>query len=262
MPGRGQPDSAGKKKQNQPNTQQKLTSLATSLTTRQRSRREATTQSVQAETEEDTTNGFLEHLDSCIETINSELQKIRQEFSSIIDEHSKRLEDLESENTSLKNKCELLSSKVSALEKSRDDHSQQINNQERFSRRNNLRIVGLKSDREEDCIKMAQEVISKIGVENCSIERAHRDGRSVEGRDRHLLVKLSYYQDKVFVMKHARQALEQETYYVIDDLTKMDLKEKRRWSKQVNDLYHQGTKLRFYAGCWRQTSGRPYNFIS
>lgn len=45
-----------------------------------------------------------------------------------------------------------------------------------------------------------------------------------------------------------------------DDLTKLDLQEKRRWKNQVNELYQQGTRLRFAGGCWRGVDGKPYNF--
>ena len=122
--------------------------------------------------------------------------------------------------------------------------------------------MGLKTESDEDPIQKALEVIAKVGIDNCKIERAHRDGRNVAGRDRHLLVKLSFYQDKVTIMKNARQALAQQDYYIVDDLTKLDLKEKRRWSQQVNQLFEQGTRLRFSGGCWRSLSGKPYVFPS
>ena len=61
-------------------------------------------------------------------------------------------------------------------------------------------------------------------------------------------------------MKNARKNLAKEPFYVIDDLTKCDLEEKKKWGKEVKELYGQGTKLRFFAGKWRQNNGIPYNF--
>lgn len=84
--------------------------------------------------------------------------------------------------------------------------------------------------------------------------------KKVANRERHVLVKLSFYQDKAFIMQNARRALADKEYYIIEDLTPSDLKEKR--SFKVQALYAAGTKLRFTAGCWRGSDGKPYIFES
>lgn len=261
MPQRGRPrGSLGKKKRDAIASQGTLSSLGSSLTTTLRNSRESTEEVYDDSEEEYTTETLATSLDNAMGEINKQLQKIRKDFSKAIADHDKAIEELKTENSELKSKCESLEARIAALEDSQGAHSELINKQERFSRRNNFRIVGLKTESDEDPIKMASEVITKIGIPNCKIERAHRDGRNVPGRDRHLLVKLSYYQDKVTIMKNARQSLSDESFYVIDDLTKMDLKEKRKWSQKVNQLFQQGTKLRFFGGCWRQANGKPYVF--
>lgn len=73
-------------------------------------------------------------------------------------------------------------------------------------------------------------------------------------------MKLSFFQDKVKVMKNARRALERENFYITDDLTKVDLGEKRKWKNQVSELFQQGTRLHFSGGCWRGSNGKPFNF--
>ena len=153
-----------------------------------------------------------------------------------------------------------MSKKLDELEKKQKDQDQLLNKQERHSRRNNFRIVGIKQEKDEDCLKIASDILGKMGFPDRNLERAHRDGRIVEGRDRHILVKLSFFQDKVKVMKGARRLLEGENFYIIDDLTKLDLREKRRWRNQVNELYRQGTRLHFSGGLWRGSSGKPFNF--
>ena len=150
--------------------------------------------------------------------------------------------------------------RISGLEKSRDENSALHNKHERFSRRNNVRIVGFPTVPQENCLQVAKDVIAKIGIPDCKLERAHRDGRKVEGRDCHILVKLTYFQDKVFIMKSARQALQNENYYIVEDLTKIDLAEKRRHSRQVSELFQQGVRLRFSGGLWRERTGKPYIF--
>ena len=203
---------------------------------------------------------FTEALDLAIAKITSELKKIRKDFTKALDKHKKNIEALKKENASLKEKCNLLETKVTGLERSRDEHSQLLNKQERFSRRNNFRIVGYQQEDNEDCLKIASKVLEKVGLHNCSLERAHRDGKQVRNRPRHILVKVSFYQDKVRVLKGARQALSAENFFIVDDLTKIDLIEKRKWSQKVSELYANGVRLRFSGGCWRQFDGKPYDF--
>lgn len=203
---------------------------------------------------------FSEALETAINKITSELRKLKQDFSRAIGEHKRIIDALKAENEALKGKCVLLDSKISGLEKSRDEHRDLINRQERFSRRSNLRIVGVPQQENEDCIKVAQDVFDKVGIASCKIERAHRDGRVVRGRSRHMLVKLSFYQDKVAILKNARRALAAENFYIIDDLTKADLLEKRKWSQKVTELFNSGTRLHFSGGCWRSSDGKPFDF--
>ncbi|XP_063970106.1 uncharacterized protein LOC129283319 [Lytechinus pictus] len=137
-----------------------------------------------------------------------------------------------------------------------------INKAERFSRRNNVRLVGKPETADEDCIGIVQNIISeKFGI-NPRIERAHRDGKPSTDPDhpRHILFKLLSFRDKVAIMKSARSTLANESYFVVDDLTKEDLAEKRRYSQEVKRLYQQGTKLKFTAGKWRHRDGTTFDF--
>lgn len=61
-------------------------------------------------------------------------------------------------------------------------------------------------------------------------------------------------------MKKAKQALRNEKFYVVEDLTKTDLAEKSRLSRQVSELFQQGVILRFSDGVWRDGNGKPYVF--
>ncbi|KAJ8043294.1 hypothetical protein HOLleu_10318 [Holothuria leucospilota] len=195
----------------------------------------------------------LQSLDLAIQNITTELQNIRSEFAKSIEEHAKLISSLQEKNVKL-------AKKVDELKKRQKDQEQLLNKQERHSRRNNFRIVGIKQEKDEDCLKIASGILCKMGFPDPKLERAHRDGRAVEGRDRHILVKLSFFQDKVKVMKNARRLLEGENFYITDDLTKKDLSEKRRWRDQVSDLYRQGTRLHFSGGYWRDSTGKPFNF--
>ncbi|PIK41154.1 hypothetical protein BSL78_21994 [Apostichopus japonicus] len=185
-------------------------------------------------------------LDNSIELIYAELQKIRKEFGKAIEKNTKDIKGLKAENVDLRDRCQSLERKVADISKTQMDQLKQINKQERFSRRNNLRIVGKDSSPNEDCLKIASEVFTKVGVQDCVVER----------------VKVVHFQDKVSILKNARPALRSEDYYIIDDLTKADLMEKRKWLPKVNDLFRSGVRLHFSGGCWRAQGGKPYEFTS
>lgn len=199
-------------------------------------------------------------IDRAMKNISRELNAIKEDFNKAIADLRLSVDDLKRETKTLKEQCKNLTDRVRILEEDKTRHESLINKQERFSRRNNLRLVGVPTTEGEDCMAIAREILAEAGVPNCQVERAHRDGRVVNGRDRHLLVKLSFYQDKVTTLKNARRALADKPYYIVEDLTKADLQEKRRWKDQVQALYQSGTKLRFTAGLWRGSDGKPYQF--
>ncbi|KAJ8048874.1 hypothetical protein HOLleu_01361 [Holothuria leucospilota] len=101
------------------------------------------------------------------------------------------------------------------IKAAQQEHTDQLNKQERHPRRSNVRIVGYKTTEGEDCMKIAKEVFPKEGVPDCKIERAHRYLRVVRGRDRYIKVKLSFYQDKVTIIQNASQALAEDDFFVM-----------------------------------------------
>ena len=109
-------------------------------------------------------------------------------------------------------------------------------------------------------METVEEILQRKFQIPSKVERAHRDGRKVDGRPRHVLVKMLSYRDKVEIMKKTREVLKGENFFIIDDLTQSDLQEKRKWAKQAQELYLAGTKLRFFAGKWRQAGGTSYVF--
>ena len=205
-----------------------------------------------------------EKLDSAIEkvisTLSADLRSLKSELREELKTHASKIKKLEKENLELKTCCAALEQKVTKLEKESMDHYALLNKQERFSRRSNLRLVGFKHSENEDCIQIAKTVFADVGLPDCRIERAHRDGKFVQGRDRHLLIKVSFYQDKLFLLRNAKAKLQNKPFFLTDDLTQLDLKEKRKWTPQVTALYQAGTRLRFSGGVWRQSDGRPYKF--
>ena len=119
-------------------------------------------------------------------------------------------------------------------EKQLKDHSEKLNKLERFSRRNNVRIIGLPQEQNEDCLALVNRMPEdKFDMHYIKLERAHRDGPKTPGRPQHLLVKFNGFQDKVKVLRMQRQVLADVPFFCVEDLTHQDLHEKRRGSSEV-----------------------------
>jgi len=146
-----------------------------------------------------------------------------------------------------------------------EELQRKCNKLERFSRRNNIRIIGRKVEKGENCLITVRKILhEKFGRTDIKIERAHPDGPpNKHGGDKtpqHILFKVNSYQDKIHLMKASREQLKNENYYFTDDLTAVDLQEKRKWKDKVKQAYDNGKKYRFFNGFWRDTQGKAVSF--
>ena len=191
--------------------------------------------------------------------------RVETELGKVIEFQSSRIDELEKKNKALDKKTENMEKEINLLREKVLHLEGDINKGERFSRRNNFRIVGVKeaeNPSQEDCVSIAEGILrDKFGLA-VRVERAHRDGAKRDNRPRHILVKTLSYRDKLQVIKGAREKLKNAGFFLVDDLTKKDLDEKRKWAEKVKSLYNSGMKLRFYAGTlWRGNGGEPHKFV-
>ena len=209
------------------------------------------------------TERFEEMINKTVDNLIAKLQQLEEGFSASLNHEKQRIDVMQRKQDLMETKIKNMDTELCKLREEIKRHDIAANKNERFSRRNNIRLVGVaepSANDREDCIVAAEEMLRRhFGITN-KVERAHRDGRKQDGKPRHILIKLLSYRDKVQVMKNARDVLKNEQFFILDDLTLPDLKEKQKWSQQVKDLYRQGTKLRFYAGKWRLLGGAPFDF--
>ena len=203
---------------------------------------------------------FQRFVREALSNILSGQKSLEDRINRAIEFESSRITELEKRVTPMEKRAEEMENKVTTLNQQLEEIKADINKTERFSRRNNLRIVGVAYADGENCIDIAETIFRDKFDLNPGVERAHRDGRAVDGKPKHILVKILSYRDKVEVMKNARQALKDAPFFVTEDLTRTDRMEKKRWSQEVKELYGKGTKLRFTAGKWRANGGAPYKF--
>ncbi|XP_041452966.1 uncharacterized protein LOC121406028 [Lytechinus variegatus] len=211
-----------------------------------------------------TTARFEKMIKSAVDSFVGKLQQLEAKMEASFEFERKRVDDLTENQNRMKTKIESMEKEISELRLEVQRNKVAVNRSERFSRRNNVRLVGIPEvpqGEREDPVTMVEEILhSKFKVKT-KVERAHRDGKKVDGRPRHILLKFLSYREKIDVMRRARETLKDETYFMTDDLTPTDLEEKKKWIKQVQELYSKGTKLRFYSGKWRQAGGIPFNFV-
>lgn len=203
---------------------------------------------------------FQIQIQKTLDELMSGMKKLETELNKSIEFQSERIDELEAKVTPLEVENSKLRKEVDSLSESLQQNSELINKQERFSRRNNFRIVGVPTTENENCVEFVEDLITtKFAMPGVTVERAHRDGRGIAGKSPHLLVKLLSYRDKVDIIRSAKSVLKEQSYFILDDLTKPDLAEKKKWGQQVKQLYREGTKLKFSAGKWRR-NGQPYVF--
>ncbi|KAI8511874.1 hypothetical protein Bbelb_109740 [Branchiostoma belcheri] len=172
--------------------------------------------------------------------LKTKVESFEASVNNSLEHIFERVEKLETKNETLETKTKQQESVVEQL-------VEKCNTLERFSRRNNFRIVGVPVSRGENCIYVVSEILKNdFNLESATIERAHRDGKG--------------FRDKVAVMIKAKNALREKDYYVVDDLTKDDLREKKKWKTEVAAAYSRGGKCRFFAGKWRGGDGVPIKF--
>lgn len=190
-------------------------------------------------------------------------KQLETKLAKSIEFNSERIAVLEAAKENTESQMQAMKIELETLQGQLIQQRAEVNKQERFSRRNNIRIVGMKKTEErENCIDKVTKLLSERfeGDNAPRIERAHRDGRGVDGNPPHVLVKFLSYTDKITIMKGWRQALQGLPIFITDDLTLADLTEKRKWRTEVKALYDRGMKLRFFAGKWRNGEGAIHKF--
>ena len=188
---------------------------------------------------------------------NRRIDQLEESFNRALEFESKRINDLEKRIQELEKLVPLIKKSHKQLA----DHSENLNKLERFSRRNNVRIIGHPQVPKEDCLAIVSKILhDNFNMSDIKLERAHRDGPKTSDRPQHLLVKFNCYQDKVKVLRSQRQVIADSPFFCVEDLTRQDLQEKRRWSPQVNKAYQEGKRHRFVAGKWRDSTGSLAEF--
>ena len=123
-----------------------------------------------------------------------------------------------------------------------------INQLERKQRERNIRLVGYKESRAENCVTIIDDIIKDVlDIDGITVETAHRTGRKT-GRPRHIIARVGTRSEKIEILKQQREGLKHKEYFIVDDLTQQDLQEKRRLQPIMQQASAEGKKWKFRNG--------------
>ena len=141
----------------------------------------------------------------------------------------------------IRNQSLEIESLKSQVSQSKSDHNkllEKVNRLENQSRRDNLLFYGFKEERNEDETAIKRKLFNLLTtqmrlaphvVENMKVVRCHRKGPYVQGRDRPIIVKMHWFQDRKVIWE-SKSHLKGTEFYINEDFS--DLTESRR-----RDLY-------------------------
>lgn len=143
-------------------------------------------------------------------------------------------------------------SQTSNFQKQISELSDHMNSLERKSREMNLRLIGYPEKPNEDCVDIVKYILyDRLNVDGY-VEVAHRTGRPVLKNGyrmpRHLIFRVGSVQQKQEILQYQRQALQNEPYFITEDLTQKDLWTKRRLKPVIDQARQQGKRWKFRNG--------------
>lgn len=185
-------------------------------------------------------------------------------FNSTVERLEKKVDKISAENSDLRNEIALLKEAMDFQEKIFEDKMKEMNqiientreNKARTiekmaeledrSRRNNLRIDGIKEESDETWEETEQHVKEMIknklelNEKKVVIERAHRVGKKGENT-RTIIAKFLNYKDKVTMLnRYKEKQLWQSQIYINEDFSEYTAAKRKELFKQAKQYRDQG----------------------
>ena len=149
------------------------------------------------------------------QAINVQLSNIETQFNKAILDLRNDFIDLKLETDTLQQTCSSIQDKLTILESTIQLQTNKLNELERFSRKNNLRIVGVPYVKDENCIKLSKDILQSVVNKDIGIVNAHRTGSNSNNKDQHIIVKVFSNDDKTRIMKNSKKFLQGKGYYCV-----------------------------------------------
>ena len=135
-------------------------------------------------------SALIEKIKECI---NSQLSNIEMELNDAILDLRKDVMQFKQEINIIKQTNNVLEGNVVSVQEIINKQNEKINDLERHSRKNNLRIIGVPYTKDEDCVKVSKAILNSVLNMDVSIDIAHRTGRYVHIKSKQIIVKLDVF---------------------------------------------------------------------
>lgn len=174
------------------------------------------------------------------------LTSIANEVAAIVEEKlQKSFDEIHGKVLEMNNKIATLELQNNQLTRDNLKIQLELDNLQQYSRRNNIRIFGIKEEAAEDTHKVVLNMFSeklKLKIDESAIDRTHRVGGNTS-KNRHLIVKFVSYQTRAQIILN-RKLLKGTGITVTEDLTvrrlvllktaKQKVNKENAWSRDGN----------------------------
>lgn len=163
--------------------------------------------------------GKLDEIQKDVKGIRENLDEIKMSVAVTQHQLSEACEEIE--NLKYKqNDIERLKSEVVFLKSRTEYLEKKLEDQNEYSRRENLIIKGAAETNGENCLDTVNKIFTNLGVGPFQLQRYHRLGKFVKGaaQPRNIIVRFVCFQDKLSVLKK-RTMLKGSNIYLQDDIS-------------------------------------------
>ena len=215
---------------------------------------------------------IIDHVDEIRIDINTQITVVKEKVDNVcqrvseleesvlfaqneITDNRKKLDDMQGKILKLEGELSSLRDQFNSMSAKEKENKEAINILERYSREFNFRIGMVDEQVNESSLELVADLIfdNKVLVDFSkedilqNIENAHRVGKKVSGKSRHIIVKMYSrpVRNRVVALVKKNKSLK---FWVMDDLTKTDYQLKRSARKMMDKAYKEKKKTRFWRG--------------
>ena len=155
-----------------------------------------------------------------VTSIKEDMQSLKESLIDTQQQLAEACEEIEILKAG-QNKVDWLESEVRYLKEKTSVLEKKIEDQNRYSRRENIIIKGVPESEGEDCLTVINGIFTKLGVGPFQLQRFHRLGLKKDNaqRSRPLIVRFLSFQDKLTVLRKRGQLRGTQIYFQ-DDMSK------------------------------------------
>ena len=175
-------------------------------------------------------------------------------LTTAMDAKDQEITDLRLENVSIREKFDRLESEFISMKKDVSSQSDELLNLQRYTREWGLRFNNVAETYDangklnEDCVKIVESFLGKVGLPHVKIENAHRVGpKSEDGSPRTIAARCFSRPQRREVLDN-RKKLFDIGIPTFESLCKFDADRKKRYGPVMKRLYDEGKRVYYTKG--------------